>query len=230
MQNTYLWINFFTVIFPFLLSFDNKVAFYKQWNSIIPAIIITAIIFIVWDIIFTSLKIWWFNPLYVKGINIINLPLEEILFFIAIPYAGLFLYEVFNSYIKKDIFVKRSKEISIVISIIFLIIALINFSKIYTFYSFLFSALYTVLLALVFKVKYLSRFFFTYLVLLIPFLLVNGMLTGSFLNREIVQYNNLENLGIRLLTIPIEDISYGYLLMLINISLHEKIKSYFLTK
>jgi lycopene cyclase domain-containing protein len=60
-----------------------------------------------------------------------------------------------------------------------------------------------------------SWFLLTYLVSLIPFIVVNGALT-SF---PVVWYNNAENLGIRIFTIPVEDLIYlmGLLLPAINI-------------
>ena len=75
------------------------------------------------------------------------------------------------------------------------------------------------------KVKWLSRFYFSYLVLLLPFYIVNGMLTGMWLNEPVVIYNDLENLNIRWNTIPIEDVFYGMLLLLINIGLYEYLQS-----
>jgi len=55
------------------------------------------------------------------------------------------------------------------------------------------------------------------LVMLIPFFIVNGILTGSFIDNEIVWYNNDENLGIRLFTIPVEDTIYAFTLILTNL-------------
>ena len=49
--------------------------------------------------------------------------------------------------------------------------------------------------------------------ILIPFFIVNGLLTGSFIIDEIVWYNNNHNLGLRIGTIPIEDIFYGFSLL-----------------
>ena len=56
---------------------------------------------------------------------------------------------------------------------------------------------------------------------MIPFFLVNGILTGSFIQDEIVWYNNTANLGLRIGTIPIEDFFYAMLLLLSNISIFE---------
>jgi lycopene cyclase domain-containing protein len=50
---------------------------------------------------------------------------------------------------------------------------------------------------------------------LIPFLLTNGLLTGAFLPEPIVWYNDAENLGLRIGTIPVEDALFGMLMMLV---------------
>jgi lycopene cyclase domain-containing protein len=62
--------------------------------------------------------------------------------------------------------------------------------------------------------------------MLIPFFIVNGILTGTGINEEVVWYNDEENLGIRLLTIPVEDIFYAFSLILLNLLLFKKFKQY----
>jgi len=64
-----------------------------------------------------------------------------------------------------------------------------------------------------------------YVVTLIPFFIVDGILTGSFIPGEVVFYNNAHNLGIRLGTIPVEDMVYGFLMLLMNVTWFEFFRS-----
>lgn len=223
-MSTYLLVNVLSVSLPFLLSFDKKVHFVSYWKFLFPSIIITGAVFIPWDIIFTSMGIWGFNPMHLSGVNVINLPIEEWMFFITIPYAAIFSYEVYIAYFKTDYFARFSRVISTVLIIILILLAVIYNDRLYTLITFTFTAIYILVLQFIFKVHYLGRFYFTYMIVLIPFLLVNGILTGSFIPEEVVWYNNAENMGIRLFTIPVEDSVYGLLLILMNISIYERLR------
>jgi lycopene cyclase domain-containing protein len=75
-----------------------------------------------------------------------------------------------------------------------------------------------------FKITWLPQFLMTYLVLLLPFFIVNGLLTGTGLASPIVWYNNAENMEIRLLTIPLEDVFYGFGLLFLNVFFFEIFK------
>ena len=67
-------------------------------------------------------------------------------------------------------------------------------------------------------------FFPVFAILLVPFFIVNGILTGSFINDEVVWYNNAENLGIRIGTVPIEDSIYALGMLLTVFVLMEKLQ------
>ncbi len=77
----------------------------------------------------------------------------------------------------------------------------------------------------VFNPELLQSFYITFLFMLIPFFIVNGILTGTGIEGNIVWYNDEENLGIRLGTIPIEDTVYAFSMILMNLSLFYKLKS-----
>lgn len=204
---------------PLLLSFDKRLQFYKQWKSVLPSITIVAFIYILFDIVFTDSGVWGFNPRYLSGIQIFNLPLEEILFFFAIPYASLFLHYSFVEYFPKIQFRSNATKIVTISLLVFsLILAFVNTDRTYTFYIFLKTAV-ALLFVLILKTKITQRFFVTFLLILVPFIIVNGILTGTGIDQEIVWYNDAENLGIRFFTIPIEDFFYAFSMILFNLLL-----------
>lgn len=220
MNYLYLIINFGSVIIPLIFSFHPKLSFYKKWAQAWPAILIVALAFIAWDIEFTKRGIWGFNEKYLSGIYIANLPLEEVLFFICIPYACLFTYHCLKLLIKNNYIENYINTITITLILLLAIFAFVYCDKAYTSLTFFLLCL-LLLFLFIKKNKWLGLFYISYLVLLIPFFVVNGILTGTMLSEPIVWYNNHENMNIRILTIPLEDFFYGKLMILSNVFLFE---------
>lgn len=221
-MSTYLLINIAIIILPFFLSFDNKVSFYKKWKYAFPAIILVAIPFIIWDNLFTKAGVWSFNPEHLSGIYISELPLEEVLFFFTVPYASLFTHEtleVFHPGLK--IKEKTARIITVLLSIILISSGFIFLEKMYTSTTFISLALILIVFHFGIRSKRMGSVYIAYSVLLFPFFLFNGLLTGTLIENPVVSYSPEENLGIRLISIPIEDVFYGMLLILLNISLFE---------
>jgi lycopene cyclase domain-containing protein len=225
MNYTYLLINFFTIAIPFAFSFHPKLNFYKTWKAFFPAVLITGLFFIIWDIWFTHLGVWGFNPRYTTGIEIANLPVEEILFFLSIPYACVFTYHCLSLFIPDTFSNSLRDKITFILILILVISGVVNYQKIYPFVTFLSLAGMLAVSAWVLNVKWLTKFYIVYAILLFPFLIVNGILTGTGLEEPVVWYNEAEIIGIRILTIPIEDVFYGMELILMNVLLYEYLKN-----
>nr|WP_321486767.1 lycopene cyclase domain-containing protein [uncultured Draconibacterium sp.] len=209
---------------PLLLSFDKRLQFYKQWKYVFPSILLVALVYIIFDVNFTNQGIWGFNPKYLSGIYLFTLPLEEILFFIVIPYASIFLHESIREYFPKlEIPKSLNKGLLIALILVSLLIAVFNADKSYTFYISQKLAI-ALLLVLLLRSRITRSFFITFGIILIPFLIVNGILTGSFIEGEVVWYKNTENLEVRIFTIPIEDFAYAFSMILYNLLLIEQLK------
>lgn len=183
------------------------------------------VVFIPWDVIFTINGVWGFNQEYFLNIKILSLPLEEWLFFICIPFACIFTHYALLLYFPN---IKISENyVQILAYSLILILAILvafNLDKWYTLVNFSLAILLT-WVVLKYKPELLQYFFLTFLVMLIPFFIVNGILTGSWIDNEVVWYNNAENLGLRMGTIPVEDSIYAYSMILMNLFLFEKFSS-----
>ncbi len=169
---------------------------------------------------FTHLKVWSFNPQYLIGITLVNLPLEEVLFFLVVPFSCIFVYEVLIAYFKTDILKPHSLALNLIFLIFFIAFGLYFNQKIYTLFQCLLLVIMLILHQRFLKVAYLGRFYATFFICLIPFLIMNGYLTSL----PIVIYNDAFNSGIRIGTIPLEDSFYCLLLLLMNITAYEFLK------
>ncbi len=222
MWHLYLLLDIASLSVPFLFSFHPKLKFYRLWKYFFPATFVMMAFFIPWDIIFTQHGIWGFNEKYLSGIKLANLPLEEWLFFICIPYACLFTIYAFKNLTPKFRFSTKTTAV-VYFSLQTLLIAtlLYNYDRWYTAINFAYAI---VLMALVFNYKRdaLRVFFPVFIILLVPFFIVNGFLTGSWIHEEVVWYNNAENFGIRIGTVPIEDSIYALGMLLTVFVLMEK--------
>lgn len=217
MKFLYLLVNFFTVIIPLLFSFHPKINFYRSWKAFFAAASLVAVVFIIWDATFARLGVWRFNPRYITGLYILNLPVEEILFFICIPFSCIFTYYSLNKFYNLSWKQKTENIFCIILSLCLFIAGLIFHDKLYTSATFISSAILLITLKFIFKIDWFGKIISVYAILLAPFFVVNGILTGTGLEEPVVIYNNSENMGIRLHTIPIEDIVYGFELIILNV-------------
>ena len=130
----YLYLNILIIIFPLIFSFENRmVKFYRKIKPLIVSLIVVGIFFIGWDVFATYRGHWSFNPLYVSEIKIFNLPLEEILFFITVPYSCLFVFDSVIHFIGDKKLFSPKKWFFLVISVFITFSAFGFFNNEYTF-------------------------------------------------------------------------------------------------
>lgn len=229
MAYTYSLILFFTVIICFIASFDRRIKFHKHFDSFLKAAVLVAIPFIAWDVWFTARGVWWFNTDYTLGIVIAGLPLEEMLFFIFIPFSCIFTYYTIDKYYRWEVLSAFNNLLAFVSIIVLSVAGLLNTDKIYTLITAIVTILTLIYLHFIAKAAWLTKASAVFTLLMLGFFPVNGILTGSFLENPIVNYNPKDFLGIRMFTIPIEDAVYGYsqfLLVIYFFKKFQKTKNY----
>lgn len=182
--------------------------------------IIVAVPFIIWDSLVTG-KHWMFNELYTLDFRLAHLPIEELLFFITVPLACLFTWEMIkrkseDSYFGLGRIIRYSAFVMPAIGL-----WLFAVGKQYTGLVLIFL---TVAIFLDYYLKtelvFQKRFYFYVFMIIVFTLLFNGYLTW----RPVVLYGESYQIGFRIFTIPIEDFGYGLSLLFMCTSIYEKLK------
>lgn len=225
MDNLYLLLDLAVLTIPLLLSFHPKIKFYSRWKFFFPGVFIMSVFFISWDMIFTAHGIWGFNGEKVLGWYWGGLPVEEWLFFLCIPYAGVFFFYLFKNHVPKY---KFSDLTTLYFYVIFQFITcgiiLYNYDVLYPLIACLYS-LIIFALAYNFNRKILNIFFPFSLLLLLLLVVTEGLLTGLFTENPVIWYDTNKSLGVNIGTIPIENVFYWFSMLLTVILLMEKFES-----
>jgi len=204
--NLYLWIDLAILAAPLALSFDRKVHYVRRWPAVFAAALIMAAVYIPWDMLKTAHGVWGFSTRYAGSFRLLGLPLGEILFFLVVPFSCLFIYEVVRAYFR-EAQMRMPVWTWLAAAACCLAVALFFRGRTYTFTVMLSVAAFLLLAALLAPRLLGSRHFWLAMLLTyVPFLLFNGLLTAL----PVVTYNDAENWGFRVYTIPLEDFFYSF--------------------
>jgi len=80
-------------IIPLILSLWPPLGIYRHWKALVVSLGSVIAVFGTWDIYAVSRGHWFFDPDGVFPFRFINLPLEEALFFVVIPFCCIFTWE-----------------------------------------------------------------------------------------------------------------------------------------
>lgn len=214
----YLILDIAALAGPVALSFDKRVHFISSWKNVFLASVIVAIPFLIHDEIFTSSRFWGFNDDYISGIKLGSLPIEEILFFIVVPFSCTFIYACCNYYFDriKPKWINLTVQSLVLLYILYLLF--VDWSGWYTITVSMAGMLILVLWILNDRTKHSGLAF---VLSLLPFFGMNGILTGILTEEPVVWYSEAEKIPGRITTIPYEDVIYAFTLIIGVILLFE---------
>jgi lycopene cyclase domain-containing protein len=215
---TYLAINLLSVAVPFGYSFTARSGFSRRFPAAFAALLLVAVPMIAWDAVFTARGVWGFNPAYHLGASFFGLPLEEMLFFLCIPFACLFVYDTVRKFPRLALPEKPARVAAGLLAAVLAVLPALYADRAYTTVCFTLAAALLAALAAGYPRGRVGSFATAYLFQLVPFFLVNGLLTAL----PVVVYDDAENLGLRLGTIPVEDAAYALILLAATVMLFER--------
>lgn len=205
MAAEYLLFNLAVVFFPLVLSVWPPTDFRPFFRSTLVACLIVAVPYVVWDALVAGAH-WDFNPKYILGLEIAGLPVEEIAFFITVPFACVYTWIIL---IEGEIGA-NDPRLRLTYPLWFATLPVggwaLSLGKGYT-------GLMLISLGVAAALDLILR---THLLLKPRFWLLLGIVgaftlvfNGYLTSRPVVTYGEQYQVGFRVTTIPIEDFGYG---------------------
>jgi len=191
---------------PLALSFDAKVHFWTHWPAVFLALTLTGVLYLFWDSLVVRRGDWSFNPQFTGEFRLFHLPLGEILFFLSVPYACLFLFEVVKAYLPQgDLWVTNPATLYAG-ALVFVVAAWVFRHLGYTFLALASVVIFLSTLALTAPTLAGRLEFWIWMGLcFVAFVLVNGLYTAL----PTIFYNPKAIWGLKIGTIPLEDFFYN---------------------
>lgn len=203
---TYYIFNLLVFLPVLILSFVTDVKPHKHIRALLAGFLFVSVPFIVWDVWAVAAGHWGFNSTYVTSPRLFGLPIEEMLFFITVPFALIYVWGVVKKFIADravlPLFAYLMFGIAGGASVFFLIT---QWSNGYT-RSAMIASLIAIVFAAFSKIAYSLRFWIFQLVLLVLFIVFNGFLTSL----PIITYGNDAIIGYKIFNIPLEDFFFNF--------------------
>lgn len=216
-MSLYLYINLAIIIFPLIFSFERRIKYYSKIKSVLLSIVSVGAFFIAWDAFATYRGHWSFNPDQIGGLKLFGLPIEEILFFVTVPYSCLFIFESIVYFFRDRRIFSPNKWLFVGVGVAFILISFGFYSKEYTFLAML-SVGFSILLVSFFSVRvFSSRAYWAYIfVTFWLFFIFNYVLTSI----PVVEYSPSAISGLRVITIPIEDFMFNFSMLTMYLAVY----------
>lgn len=217
----YIFFNLLVLAGPLFFSFDARVRYVRHWPAALLAAAVLLVPFVIWDSLVTG-RHWWFNQRYTSGTFLGVLPLGEWLFFLSVPFASLFIWEILRSYRPARHSPRHSGRFGWIWLGLPIAALLLWLGKEYTaLVIFAFVLMAQADIHFGGRVITMANIWPYFAILFGLMLFFNGYLTA----RPVVLYDPQYQLDWRLITIPAEDFLYGYSLILGCTSLFEKLRN-----
>jgi lycopene cyclase domain-containing protein len=219
---SYAWHHVLVLLPIIALSFERRIRYVRRWPAVLRAMLFPAMVYIWWDMIFTEKGVWAFNERMVLGPHFAGLPWEEWVWFAAIPFACLFIYENLRHYLRppRGVWVSRLPWAVVALSVVLLVW---HWGKVYSMVAFSTAALVAIWDGFFHEKNASSWVYLTIGVSLVPMLVFNGWLTGMFSPEPLVAYAEGAFSGWRLGTMPVEDVFFGFGYLVLVVRFYQQI-------
>jgi len=202
----YLTSDLIILIIALLFSFNKKIKFYENFFAYLFSVSIVSTSYLIWEILSVNRGDLSFSATQTTKFYIFKLPIEELLFFLIVPYVVILIYEVANSYRQEKI-INFTKNHSFLVAIAFFLLAFIFIKHNFTFVNLLLISL-VFYLNTIFKYQILnkSNIWFTNSIIFIPLIIFFYFKVSL----PMIFINPMTVIGLKVIKIPIEYFFYSF--------------------
>lgn len=205
MRAEYLLFDLLILAGPLALSLMPRHDFLGRAKSLAFATLVVAVPFIAWDAAVAGSH-WWFDDRYIVGLELFGLPVEEVLFFLVVPYACAFSWETLIGGAKGRASLPLALYLLPALSLAVGVVILVGGGPAYTGLTLLALGLTGALDHMLGTGLLRMPRAWAYAGLVLAF---TGVFNTYLTARPVVHYGEAHQLGLRVGTIPIEDFGFG---------------------
>lgn len=216
----FLLINLIALLIPVLFSIWKKTFREINWLALIVAILCSGTFFVLRNYYLIHIGVKVYNPEHLIGSYIFGMPIEDILFFVTVPYAFIFIYRWTTKYFKHLEIQQFTYVFSLILTLTSILLSVVYYDHIYTFLTVSVLAIFNGVVYFGYTPKWYSKFLIAFFLVTLHYILIDGIITLSVENK-IVFHAEDSVIGLYFFSIPIEDLLGFFLLFLMVTTCYE---------
>lgn len=220
MKFYFLFIGLVTLMFPFLFLADKKITFKNLQKPVLWSSIAAFVPYSLLTVFFASAGIWVYEDQYLLNVFVLHVPVEHYLLNFALCFSGAMVYSYVNQKFDNNNLQKYSLAFSNLL--LGICVAFIFFGHKFSFTLIAFSLMLLILFLVEYvgKLRFMYRFYRSFLLMLMPAIVVFGLLKMI----PIIKYPHTDALKVATLGGVAENTVLFFAMFLICIYTYEAVK------
>jgi hypothetical protein len=217
-MNTYLLLLSILLLVSFVLYYKSSPM--RLWRATLPAVFGAGVIFMVAMLVLKGKGVLTYDLRYFSGADNLGIPYEVILGAFVFPFAGISIYSFLNLKFPAQTYEKYSLALSNILMGLCIAMIFFAYTKWYPVFTFGLMMVTLFIVEYKNKIRFMYRFYRTYLVLLLAYLAV----VVQFHYAGCIGFHEQHTIRFRLVYVPFESFFLLFSIVLISILLFEVFK------
>lgn len=201
-----------------LISFLTPFSKFRRYKPLLISISVVAPIYILWDQLAVVFGTWSFDSAHVTGVYFFHLPVEEVSFFLVVPFSTMLIYEAIKRYIRGRFMPGKVTIIASIFASLLIILGVLNLSRSYTSVASFFAAGSIVTGLGIDRQLMVKKSLWLYMAIsYVPFIFFDHLMVTL----PVFTYGKGAIIGLRIANIPVEEFEYVFSLLMFYVIFYD---------